>query len=241
MRTLKFSNVVYGVAQLAGLDRDNLPTHFFKQVRDLANPRIALAWETEYWPDLLRISELTVTTTDSVSTIAYPTDAGEILEVCSKNPRKTTIRAGVGFILYDDGTDSDTNSGKTITVFTTTSPLYVEYRIVRPELKGDITTAQLEIGDQLYYSGHFWEAKTVRSAGDHQPDSTDTTNWKKILVPKIFESYLVRGIYADYLRANGQSDIAVAEDQNAEAVITLEADKIYRQQGQVRRANVLVY
>jgi len=241
MRTLKFSNVVYGVAQLAGLDRDNLPTHFFKQVRDLANPRMALAWETEYWPDLLRISELTVTTTDSVSTIAYPTDAGEILEVYDKNPRKTTLRSGIDFILYDDGTDSDTNSGKTVTVFTTTSPLYVEYRIVRPELKGDITTAQLEIGDQLYYSGHFWEAKTVRSAGDHQPDSTDTTNWKKILVPKIFESYLVRGIYADYLRANGQPDIAATEDQNAEGVITLEADKIYRQQGQVRRTSVLGY
>ena len=241
MRTLKFSNVVYGVAQLAGLDRDNLPTHFFKQVRDLANPRMALAWETEYWPDLLRISELTVTTTDSVSTIAYPTDAGEILEVYSKNPRKTTLYSSVGFLLYDDGTDSDTNSGKTVTVFTTTSPLYVEYRIIRPELKGDITTAQLEIGDQLYYSGHFWEAKTVRSAGDHQPDSTDTTNWKKILVPKIFESYLVRGIYADYLRANGQPDIAAAEDQNAEGIITLEADKIYRQQGQVRRTSVLGY
>jgi len=241
MRTLKFSNVVYGVAQLAGLDRDNLPTHFFKQVRDLANPRMALAWETEYWPDLLRISELTVTTTDSVSTIAYPTDAGEILEVYDKNPRKTTLRSGIDFILYDDGTDSDTNSGKTVTVFTTTSPLYVEYRIIRPELKGDITTAQLEIGDQLYYSGHFWEAKTVRSAGDHQPDSTDTTNWKKILVPKIFESYLVRGIYADYLRANGQPDIAAAEDQNAEGIITLEADKIYRQQGQVRRTSVLGY
>ena len=241
MQTLKFSNVVYGVAQLAGLDRDNLPTHFFKQVRDLANPRMALAWETEYWPDLLRIEELTVTTTDSVSTIAYPTDAGEILEVYNKNPRKTTLHSSVGFILYDDGTDSDTNSGKTVTVFTTTSPLYVEYRIVRPELKGDITTAQLEIGDQLYYSGHFWEAKTVRSAGDHQPDSTDTTNWKKILVPKIFESYLVRGIYADYLRANGQPDIAATEDQNAEGVITLEADKIYRQQGQVRRTSVLGY
>jgi len=202
---------------------------------------MALAWETEYWPDLLRISELTVTTTDSVSTIAYPTDAGEILEVYDKNPRKTTLRSGIDFILYDDGTDSDTNSGKTVTVFTTTSPLYVEYRIIRPELKGDITTAQLEIGDQLYYSGHFWEAKTVRSAGDHQPDSTDTTNWKKILVPKIFESYLVRGIYADYLRANGQPDIAAAEDQNAEGIITLEADKIYRQQGQVRRTSVLGY
>ena len=46
MQTLKFSNVVYGVAQLAGLDRDNLPGHFFKQVRDLANTRLAIAWES---------------------------------------------------------------------------------------------------------------------------------------------------------------------------------------------------
>ena len=236
MRTLKFSNVVYGVAQLAGLDRDNLPTHFFKQVRDLANPRMALAWETEYWPDLLRISELTVTTTDSVSTIAYPTNAGEILEVCSKNPRKTTIRAGVGFILYDDGTDSDTNSGKTITVFTTTSPLYVEYRINRPTLTGDVwVNSSYASGAQAYYSGDFYTANTGTAT------SFTPSEWDKVLMPKIFESYLVRGIYADYLRANGQPDIAVAEDQNAEAVITLEADKLYRQQGQVRRANVLVY
>ena len=104
MRTLKFSDVVYGVAQLAGLDRDNLPTHFFKQVRDLTNPRLALAWETEHWPDTIRIDELTVTTSSDVSTIAYPSTAGEILEVYSKNPRKTTLHSSVGFLLYDDGT-----------------------------------------------------------------------------------------------------------------------------------------
>jgi len=244
MQTLKFSNVVYGVAQLAGLDRDNLPTHFFKQVRDLANPRMALAWETEYWPDLLRISELTVTTTDSVSSIAYPTDAGEVLEVYDKNPRKTTLRSGVDFILYDDGTDSDTNSGKTITVFTTTSPLYVEYRIARPELKGDAyasTTIYLDDA-QVYYSttGHFYTRKN-QSGSETGVVPTTTADWDKVLMPKIFENYLIRGIYADYLRANGQSDIAAAEDRNAEGIITLEADKVYRQQGQVRRTSVLGY
>ena len=244
MQTLKFSNVVYGVAQLAGLDRDNLPTHFFKQVRDLANPRMALASETEYWPDLLRISELTVTTTDSVSSIAYPTDAGEVLEVYSKNPRKTTLRSGVDFILYDDGTDSDTNSGKTITVFTTTSPLYVEYRIARPELSGDAYSASTVYANdgQAYYSttGHFYTRKN-QSGSETGVVPTTTADWDKVLMPKIFENYLTRGIYADYLRANGQSDIAAAEDQNAEGIITLEADKVYRQQGQVRRTSVLGY
>ena len=249
MQTLKFSNVIYGVAQLAGLDRDNLPGHFFKQVRDLANPRISFAWETEYWPDLLRIKELAVTTTDSVSTIAYPTDAGEILEVYSKNPRKTTLHSSVGFILYDDGTDSDTNSGKTVTVFTTTSPLFVEYRIARPELSGDsgynASTAYVD-GTQIYYptTGHFYTRKDNTGGTETgilpEADSPDT-NWDKALVPKIFENYLIRGIYADYLRANGQPDVAAAEDRNAEGIITMEADKVYRQQGQVRRTSVLGY
>lgn len=245
MQTLKFSNVIYGVAQLAGLDRDNLPGHFFKQVRDLANPRIAFAWETEYWPDLLRISELAVTTTSDVSTIAYPADAGEILEVYSKNPRKTTLHSSVDFVLYDDGTDSDTNSGKTVTVFTTTSPLYVEYRIARPELSGDsgynASTAYAD-GTQIYYptTGHFYTRKN-QSGSETGVAPTVTADWDKALVPKIFENYLIRGIYADYLRANGQPDVAAAEDRNAEGIITMEADKVYRQQGQVRRTSVLGY
>ena len=241
MQTLKFSSVVYGVSQLAGLDRDNLPGHFFKQVRDLANHRLGIAWETEYWPQLIKIDSTAVTTTNSISSMAYPATAGEILTVYDKDPSKTTALSSVSYILRDDNSDSSNNSGRTINVFTTTSPLFVEYRIVRPELKGDITTAQLEIGDQLYYSGHFWEAKTVRSAGDHQPDSTDTTNWKKILVPKIFENYLIRGVYADYLRSSGQTNLAVNEDQNAESFLTIESDKLYRQQGQTRTANVVTY
>jgi hypothetical protein len=43
------------------------------------------------------------------------------------------------------------------------------------------------------------------------------------------------------LRANGQPEVAGAEDRNAEGIITMEADKVYRQQGQVRRTSVLGY
>ena len=96
MQTLKFSKVVYGVAQLAGLDRDNLPNHFFKQVRDLANTRLDIAWETEYWPDLIKTASTVVTTTSDVSSMAYPSDAGEILAVYDKDPAKTTSRSSVG-------------------------------------------------------------------------------------------------------------------------------------------------
>ena len=136
MQTLKFSSVVYGVSQLAGLDRDNLPGHFFKQVRDLANHRLGIAWETEYWPQLIKTDSTAVTTTGSVSSMAYPATAGEILTVYDKDPAKTTALSSVSYILRDDNSDSSNNSGRTINVFSTTTPLFVEYRIVRPELKG---------------------------------------------------------------------------------------------------------
>ena len=69
MQTLEFKSVLNGVAQLAGLDRDNLPTHFFKQVRDLANQRLAIAWETERWPSLVRVESATVTTASDINTV----------------------------------------------------------------------------------------------------------------------------------------------------------------------------
>ena len=90
MQTLEFKSVLNGVAQLAGLDRDNLPTHFFKQVRDLANQRLAVAWETERWPSLVRVESATVTTASDISTAPYPTTAGMILQVYQKEPRATT-------------------------------------------------------------------------------------------------------------------------------------------------------
>jgi len=244
VQTLKFSNVVYGVSQLAGLDRDNLPNHFFKQVRDLANTRLDIAWETEYWPDLIKTASTVVTTTSDVSSMAYPSDAGEILAVYDKDPAKTTSLSSVGYILRDDASDSSDNSGKTINVFKTTTPLFVEYRISRPDLDGDTyvsTTIYLDDA-QVYYSttGHFYIRKN--QGGSETGITPDTTaDWDKVLMPKIFENYLIRGIYADYLRANGQSDIAASEDNNAEAMLVMECDKVYRQQGQISRLNFIGY
>ena len=248
MQTLKFSNVIHGISQLAGLDRDNLPSHFFKQIRDLANTRLAIAWETEYWPDLIKTVSTVVTTTSDVSSMAYPSDAGEILAVYDKDPAKTTSLSTVSYILRDDTTDSSDNSGKTINVFKATTPLFIEYRISRPDLDGDVYVSTTAYPDttQIYYStaGHFYIRKNNTGGtetdivpGADYPDS----NWTKVLIPKIFENYLIRGIYADYLRANGQPDIAATEDSNSEGMLVMECDKVYRQQGQISRLNFIGY
>ena len=60
-------------------------------------------------------------------------------------------------------------------------------------------------------------------------------------IPKIFQNYLIRGVFADYLRSTGDNELAMAADQNAEAILMMEGDKLYRQQGQVRRLDVQTY
>lgn len=236
MQTLTFSSVLYGVAQLAGLDRDNLPTHFFKQARDLASQRLSVAWDTERWPDLVRVESATVTTASSISTAPYPTTAGMILQVYQKDPRATTNAIPVGYSLYDTGT------AQQIVLQDNDTPVYVEHKIVRPNLTGDTYDASTDYAedDQVYYSttGQFYDMTTDAAAGTVP---TDTSKWTVVSIPKIFENYLIRGIYADYLRANGQLEIAGLEDRTAEAFITVEADKVYRQQGQVKKLNFVGY
>jgi len=236
MRTLDFKDVIYGVAQVAGLDRDNLPSHFFKQVRDLSNTRLAIAWETEYWPETMRTIERTVTTTSDVSSMAYPSDAGEILEIYSKNPKQTTNLDTVSYVLHDTGADSDTNSGKSVVVYTTTTPLFMEYKATRPDLTGDVHTAvAYSSGSQVYYDGNFYTANTTTAT------SFTASEWDKVNVPKIFQNYLIRGVYADYLRANGQLQAASIEDNNANGMLVMESDKLYRQQGQIRTTKMVTY
>lgn len=236
MRTLDFKDVIYGIAQVAGLDRDNLPSHFFKQVRDLANTRLALAWETEYWPETMRIVESAVTTSSDISTMAYPSDAGEILEVYSKNPKKTTNLDTVSYVLHDTGADSDTNSGKSVVVYSTTTPLFMEYKVVKPDLTGDVHTATAySSGSQVYYDGNFYTANTTTAT------SFTASEWDKVKIPKIFQNYLIRGIYADYLRANGHFEASALEENNASVMLILESDKLYRQQGQIRTTKMVTY
>ena len=237
MRTLDFKDVVYGTAQLAGLDRDNLPGHFFKQVRDFANTRLAIAWETEYWPETMKIVERTVTTSNDISTMDYPTDAGEVLEIYSKNPKKTTNLDIVSYVLHDTGADSDDNVGKSVVVYSTTTPLFMEYKKARPDLTGDVYVADTSYssGVQVYYNGNFYTANTSTAS------SFTASEWDKVNIPKIFQNYLIRGIYSDYLRANGQLEAASIEDNNANGMLVMESDKLYRQQGQVRTTKMVTY
>ena len=235
MRTLTFSNVLNGVAQLSGLDRDNLATTEFQRIRDLADGRLAMCWEGEYWPDTIRVASATVTDTDGVETAPYPTDAGEVLNVSSKNPRKTTVNTQLGWSIYDDGTN------RYIQLRDNATPIWLEYRIVRPNLTGSTykSTSAYSSGDQVYFSGNFYDANT--SVAVTESPTASAAKWDIVKIPAIFQVYLIRGIYADCLRSTGNNELALSADRNAESLLMMEADKLYRQQGQVRRLDVQTY
>jgi len=235
MRTLNFSSVLNGVAQLAGLDRDNLSTSEFRRIRDLADGRLALAWEGEYWPDVIRVTSVVVTDTDGVEVAPFPSDAAEVLNVLNKNPRKTTLAALLSWSIYDDGTD------RYIQLRDDLSPIWLEYRIARPNLIGDAwsSTSTYASGDQVYSSSNLYDANAETLAGESP--ATHASKWDLVKIPKLFQGYLIRGAFADYLRATGDNELAAQADINAESMLMMESDKLYRQQGQVRRLDVLTY
>jgi hypothetical protein len=235
MRTLNFSAILNGVATLSGLDPANLSTSEFARIRELADGRLGLCWEGEYWPETIRVASAVVTSTDDIEVAPFPSDAGEVLNVLNKNPRVTTTAVLLGWTIYDDGTD------RYIQLRDDASPVYVEYRIVRPNLTGSTysSTSTYSVSDQVYFNGNFYDANA--SVAVNESPTVASSKWDLVKIPKIFQNYLIRGVFADYLRATGDNELAQAADQNAEAILMMEGDKLYRQQGQVRRLDVQTY
>ena len=235
MRTLNFSAVLNGVAQVAGRARANISKSDYRRILDLADGRLEMCWEGEYWPDTIRVASAVVTSSGDVETAPWPTDAGEVFNVFNKNPRKSTLAAAQSWSIYDDGTNTYVQLRDDAT------PVWLEYRIKRPNLTGDTwsSSSTYTLGDQVYFNGNLYDANT--SIGAAESPSTHASKWDLVKIPKIFQAYLIRGVYADYLRATGNNELAAPADQNAEAVLMMESDKLYRQQGQTRKLDVQTY
>jgi hypothetical protein len=77
MRTTHFSPILFNALQLAGQDRHNITDETFAQFRDFINERLRVAWELQDWPDLTRVTQLTVSNDgNGLVTAAIPADAG---------------------------------------------------------------------------------------------------------------------------------------------------------------------
>jgi hypothetical protein len=181
--------------------------------------------------------------TDFDRYIAYEqsgeTKIGDVVGVYSKSPRVWRNASRVAYDLSPNG----------IQVLDDWDTVWVEFKAKVPVLIGDTFssastyTANL---DQVYYRststpssypGNMYDCVTTTSAGD-SPESA-AAKWSIVNIPRIFQRYLERGAYADYLVADGQAEKAMIEESRAKAMLDELVYKVAATQNQVRKTIVL--
>lgn len=250
MRAVNFSTILFEGIQLAGQDRHNITDETFAQFRDFANQRLRMAWESQDWPDLVRVSQFTVNATTGTVTAAIPADAGEVLNCYDQDPLLTSKAQPLSYRIYNDG------SVVKLVFGSDPSTVWGEYRVKKPELFGDVWGSSIAyaVGAQAYFDsgsgtgttmpvpgkphyGDFYECLEATTAG--QSPATHPAKWSKKEVPYIFGTFVSRGMYADWLRSELQTEAAQVAEQEAQGMLDLEIDKIFRQQKQSIRINMI--
>lgn len=166
------------------------------------------------------------------------TPIGEIFTATDKDPRVTTKLVEFPFRLSDVG--AQFTQLKHSIAFA-----WLYFRTRRPVLKGEAwdTTLAYGSGRQVYYVGtgstietgvgNFYSSSASTTAG--QSPETTPASWSLVEIPYIFRGYLIPGGYADWLSGDGQANKAAGYEAMAQEALEAEADKLQRQQGQVRR------
>jgi hypothetical protein len=118
------------------------------------------------------------------------------------------------------------------------------YRVACPVLEGDPWDAEAtyDPNDQVYYTdqrgvGNFFNCLLATAAGESPGVRPDA--WRLIEIPYIFQNFLTWGTHADWLELDGQADKAGAAALRAFEMLTLEFDKVERQQRQTEPWTVL--
>lgn len=120
--------------------------------------------------------------------------------------------------------------------------VYLRFRQRAPELLGADYAAATAYGSGVTryytsatagYEGDFWTTTTATTAGD-SPES-QPTKWTRLEFPLFLRECTAHGAYADWLRLDGASDLAVIEDDQADAKLSTEIIKLAAQ-GQIARS-----
>jgi len=262
VRLTDFSTVLFDAVNLCGYDLSNITEQQFRTVRQFANQRLRIAWESFPWFSLTRFAEVSVTV-DAITglrTVAIPAGSGEVVGVYSKNPLTTTQAVYVSYALTDIVNLAVSVDGvETIVINSPISSVWVEYRVRRPELHGEVWSAAVtyRAGAQVYFDSSSGTGSLMPTAGFAHTANFYTASvtlpigtkpifvgggdarWIKIQIPYMFASYISRAVYADFLRSEQQYEDAGKADIDASAVLEQEYDKELRQQGQIRRINFI--
>lgn len=186
------------------------------------------------------------------------------LEAYTADPRNTTRVTTERFIVEDFNDKNDIAVGGTAKTqdfsflrFFSDSQKYISYRKPCPRFYGIGYSPSFaySIGAQVFYDpyqnssaynppsrsvvtkGDFWVANVAAGLGV-APTNT-SANWSILEIPYRFRDFLINGASADFLRSEGRAEEANIFDNLAEAAIQQQIDVLVRQQGQVRRMDMV--
>jgi hypothetical protein len=215
--TATYSELKSRFRALAGLDALQATDASF--LRDLVNRAARIAHERYPWPQFTVVGEsVAVVTSDANTLRIYGTsnklanDANVVFRIHKEDPTTTRYPDEYTFL-----TEMDSGGYPSVKIIEPTAldgvNVYITYR---KDLRGEINSGSATTG---YYGDE---------AGDEQN------------VPNFFFDYLAHSAYAGFLRGDGQTEKAFAEEQNAEAMLAQEIDLV-REQSRQYRNDILQY
>jgi len=238
---LNYGRILNQTLNLAGIDYNMLATVEWNVFRDLTSRRIKFAWQAAKWPEVTATESRTVTQSggDEGNYIALnqagQTEISEVFAVYTKSPKANQDVEELTWYLSENGIQIAQNN----------ATVHVYFRKVPPTLTGDLYSQSTSYvsGDQAYdnTNKNFYTANTSHSSGSDNSPYNRPSGWDLVSIPAIFQDYLIRGTYSDYLRHNGELDRARVAEADARDVLDHELFKLHQQQGQTTRLNVLSY
>ena len=215
--TATYSQLKSRFRALAGLDALQATDASF--LRDLVNRAARIAHERYPWPQFTVMGEsVAIVTSDANRLRIYGTsnklanDANVVFRIHKEDPTSARYPDEYTFL-----TELDSGGYPSVKIIEPSTldgvNVYVTYR---KDLRSEINSGSATSG---YY-------------GDEAGDSQE--------IPNFFFEYLVHSSYANFLRGDGQTEKAIAEEANSEIILQQEIDLV-REQSRQYRNDILQY
>lgn len=222
---MKFETLLRNVVQLIGGDSSEIDASTFRFVRDMASHRLRIWWDAAPWPDTIDVIEGYV----DGGIFSPPFLGGEdVIEAFDKDPRKSVKALEIDYHQDNDGIHFTQDYDE----------CFLRIKLACPQFTGD-AAAETEAHDgegQFFYGGDFWNSVSGQTSA---AISQDVSN--KVTLTDRSANYMVRAIYADYLRSNNQHEEANAEETSAEGVLNIDLERHYSRKGQTPKTRVKTY
>jgi hypothetical protein len=221
---------------------------------------VQMPWCTPQWT---AISGSTIEFVNNPQPVAVV--AGQAIGCWTGDPRKTSRVKDESYVVenmpvLDTDTTSAVNSLSQdlfVLRFANFNSKFVLVRAVAPYLFGTRYDSALSYsaGSQVYYdpsqassaynppsknlpvAGNFWNTFATAAAG--VSPANPSVKWVMCQIPFRFKGYLVNSVSADFMRSEGRQQEADALEGMAEFAVQQQIDVLLRQQGQIRRMNMV--